>query len=169
MVDRPASIVKELVENSIDAKATNIVVEIKNGGIKYIKIIDNGVGFASDDVELAFERHATSKIRKEEDLATITSMGFRGEALASIAAISKVTLSTKNENETIGTRVYVEAGNIISKEEVAAITGTKIEIRDVFYNVPARFKFLKKDHTEAGYIEDVVTRIALANPLISIK
>ncbi len=169
MVDRPASIVKELVENSIDAKATNIVVEIKNGGIKYIKIIDNGVGFASDDVELAFERHATSKIRKEEDLATITSMGFRGEALASIAAISKVTLSTKNKNETIGTRVYVEAGNIISKEEVAAITGTKIEIRDVFYNVPARFKFLKKDHTEAGYIEDVVTRIALANPLISIK
>ena len=169
MVDRPASIVKELVENSIDAKATNIVVEIKNGGIKYIKIIDNGVGFASDDVELAFERHATSKIRKEEDLATITSMGFRGEALASIAAISKVTLSTKNENATIGTRVYVEAGNIISKEEVAAITGTKIEIRDVFYNVPARFKFLKKDHTEAGYIEDVVTRIALANPLISIK
>lgn len=169
VVDRPASIVKELVENSIDAKATSITVEIKNGGIKYIKIIDNGVGFASDDVELAFERHATSKIRKEEDLAFVTSMGFRGEALASIAAISKVTLVTKNINEEIGTKVYVESGNILSNEEVATTTGTKIEIRDVFYNVPARFKFLKKDYTEAGYIEDVVTRIALSNPDISIK
>ena len=147
VVDRPASIVKELVENAIDAKATAITVEIKNGGIKYIKIVDNGIGFASDDVELAFERHATSKIRKEEDLLSITSMGFRGEALASIAAISKVTLTTKNINEEIGTKVEVEAGDIVSKEEVATTTGTKIEIRDVFYNVPARFKFLKKDYT----------------------
>ncbi len=169
VVDRPASIVKELIENSIDAKATNITIEIRSGGIKYIKIIDNGVGFASDDVELAFERHATSKIRKEEDLSAITSMGFRGEALASIAAISKVTLTTKNINENVGTKVQVEAGNIVSKEEIAANTGTIIEIRDVFYNVPARFKFLKKDYTEAGYIEDVVTRIALANPNVSFK
>ena len=169
VVDRPASIVKELVENSIDAKATSITVEIKNGGIKFIKIIDNGIGFASDDVELAFERHATSKIRKEEDLAFVTSMGFRGEALASIAAISKVRLTTKNINEEIGKEVLVEAGNIILNEEVATNTGTKIEIRDVFYNVPARFKFLKKDHTEAGYIEDVIIRIALSNPNISIK
>ena len=103
VVDRPASIVKELIENSIDAKATAITVEIKNGGIKYIKVVDNGQGFASDDVELAFERHATSKIRKEEDLLRITSMGFRGEALASIAAISKVTLVTKNINEVFAT------------------------------------------------------------------
>ena len=169
VVDRPASIVKELIENAIDAKATNINIEIKNGGIKYIKITDNGVGFASDDVELAFERHATSKIRKEEDLSAITSMGFRGEALASIAAISKVTLTTKNINENIGTKVQVEAGDIVSKEEVAANTGTIIEIRDVFYNVPARFKFLKKDYTEAGYIEDVVIRIALSNPNVSFK
>lgn len=169
VVNRPASIVKELIENSIDAKATSITIEIKNGGIKYIKIVDNGTGFASDDIELAFERHATSKIRKEEDLLKITSMGFRGEALASVAAVSKVTLTTKNINEDIGNVVQVEAGNIISKMETASVTGTKIEIRDVFYNVPARFKFLKKDSTEAGYIEDVVIRASLSNPSVSFK
>ena len=169
VVDRPASIVKELVENSIDAKATSITVEIKKGGISYIKITDNGIGFASDDIELAFERHATSKIRKEEDLAHITSMGFRGEALASVAAISKVTLTTKNINEEVGNVARVEAGKILSIEPAASVTGTKIEIRDVFFNVPARFKFLKKDYTEAGYIEDVMIRIALANPHISFK
>lgn len=169
VVDRPASIVKELVENSIDAKATSITVEIRKGGISSIKIIDNGTGFKSDDVEMAFERHATSKIRKEEDLARITSMGFRGEALASVAAISKVLLISKNINEPIGTRVRVEGGNIISKEEYATVTGTRIEISDVFYNVPARYKFLKKDYTEAGYIEDVITRIALSNPQISFR
>ena len=169
VVDRPASIVKELVENSIDAKATAISIEIYKGGVSYIKIIDNGTGFKSDDIDLAFERHATSKIRKEEDLSRITSMGFRGEALASVAAISKITLTTKNINESIGTRVRVEAGNIIEKQEIPAIDGTQIEIRDVFYNVPARFKFLKKDYTEAGYIEDVVTRIALSNPYISFR
>lgn len=169
VVDRPASIVKELVENSIDAKATAVTVEIKKGGISYIKIIDNGTGFKSDDIELAFERHATSKIRKEEDLQKITSMGFRGEALASVAAISKVTLTTKNINEEIGSKVRVEAGNIISKQEVPSVTGTTIEIFDVFYNVPARFKFLKKDYTEAGYIEDVMTRLALSYPNVSFK
>lgn len=169
VVDRPASIVKELVENSIDAKATAITVEIQKGGISYIKITDNGVGFASDDIELAFERHATSKIRKEEDLLHITSMGFRGEALASIAAISKVTLISRNEKEEIGRRAYVEAGNVKSIEQVASNIGTKIEVRDVFYNVPARFKFLKKDFTEAGYIEDVIIRTAIANPHISFK
>ena len=169
VVDRPASIVKELVENSIDAKASAITVDIKKGGISSIIITDNGTGFKSDDIELAFERHATSKIRKEEDLARITSMGFRGEALASVAAISKVLLVTKNINENVGSKVRVEAGNILSKEEVPAVTGTKIEIKDVFYNVPARFKFLKKDYTEAGYIEDVITRIALSNPQISFR
>ncbi len=169
VVDRPASIVKELVENSIDAKATSVTVEIKKGGISYIKIADNGTGFKSDDIELAFERHATSKIRKEEDLQKITSMGFRGEALASVAAISKVTLTTKNVNEDIGAKVRVEAGNIVSKQEVPSVTGTTIEIFDVFYNVPARFKFLKKDYTEAGYIEDVMTRLALSYPSVSFK
>lgn len=169
VVDRPASIVKELVENSIDAKATAITVEIRKGGISYIKITDNGIGFASDDVEMAFERHATSKIRKEEDLAHITSMGFRGEALASIAAISKVTLTSKSIKEDVGVKVRVEAGNILSVENAPAVTGTKIEINDVFFNVPARFKFLKKDYTEAGYIEDVMIRTALANPGVSFK
>ena len=169
VVDRPASIVKELVENSIDAKATSITVEIRKGGISSIKIIDNGTGFKADDVEMAFERHATSKIRKEEDLSRITSMGFRGEALASVAAISKVLLISKNVNEPIGTKTRVEGGNIISKEEYATVTGTRIEISDVFYNVPARYKFLKKDYTEAGYIEDVITRIALSNPQISFR
>ena len=169
VVDRPASIVKELVENSIDAKATKVTVEIKNGGVSLIKITDNGVGFKSDDVELAFERHATSKIRKEEDLQKIKSMGFRGEALASIAAISKVCLITKNVDENVGMKAIVEAGNILSIEPSAAVQGTMIEVKDVFYNVPARFKFLKKDFTEASYIEDVVTRIALAHPEISIK
>ena len=128
VVDRPASIVKELVENSIDAKATSVTVEIRKGGINYIKIIDNGTGFKSDDIELAFERHATSKIRKEEDLQRITSMGFRGEALASVAAIAKISLTTKNINEDIGTKVRGEAGNIISRQEVPAVTGTTIEI-----------------------------------------
>lgn len=138
-------------------------------GIKYIKITDDGIGFASDDIEMAFERHATSKIRKEEDLLKITSMGFRGEALASVASISKVTLLTKNKDENIGTRAQVEGGKILVIEPVASKTGSKIEIKDVFYNVPARFKFLKKDFTEAGYIEDVIVRIALANPKIKIK
>ena len=169
VVDRPSSIVKELVENSIDAKATSVTVEIKKGGISYIRITDNGIGFSSDDIELAFERHATSKIRKEEDLLHITSMGFRGEALASVAAISKVTLTTKHKDEEIGKIAKVEAGKILSIEPTAAVTGTKIEIRDVFFNVPARFKFLKKDYTEAGYIEDVMIRIALANPHVSFK
>lgn len=169
VVDRPSSIVKELVENSIDAGATNITVEIKNGGIKYIKVTDNGKGFASDDVEIAFERHATSKIRKEEDLLKITSMGFRGEALASIAAISKLDLVTMNKDENVGTHARVEAGDILTIEPCPSTIGTKIEIRDVFYNVPARFKFLKKDYTEAGYIEDVMIRTALANPSISFK
>ena len=169
VVDRPASIVKELVENAIDAKATSITIEIRNGGIKYIRVQDNGIGFASDDVELAFERHATSKIRKEEDLLKVTSMGFRGEALASIAAISKVSLITKNEKEEVGTKVFVDAGIVKYVEPSAATKGTKIEVFDVFYNVPARFKFLKKDSTEAGYIEDVVRRIALSHTNISFK
>lgn len=169
VVDRPASIVKELVENSIDAKATKITVEIRNGGVSQIKITDNGTGFRSDDVELAFERHATSKIRQEADLQKVKSMGFRGEALASIAAISKVCLITKNIDEDIGMKAVVEAGNVMSVEPSAALQGTMIEIRDVFYNVPARFKFLKKDHTEASYIEDVITRMALSHPEISFK
>jgi DNA mismatch repair protein MutL len=169
VVDRPSSIVKELVENSIDANAKNITVEIKNGGISYIKITDDGDGFRSDDVEIAFERHATSKIRQESDILKITSMGFRGEALASVAAISKVSLSTRHKDEEVGTKIVVEAGNVITNQRTASNKGTTIYIRDIFFNTPARYKFLKKDYTEAGYIEDVITRVALSNPQIAFK
>lgn len=169
VVDRPASIVKELVENSIDAGATQIAVEIKNGGIKYLKITDNGSGIKKDDVRIAFERHATSKIRKEEDILNITSMGFRGEALASVAGIAKVTLMTRNIDEEIGTKYVIEGGNEIEFSDLGWNKGTTIIVENVFYNVPARYKFLKKDYTEAGYIEDSITRLALIHPEISFK
>lgn len=169
VIERPASVIKEMVENSIDAGATNITVEIKNGGISYIKVIDNGKGIAQDDLEIAFERHATSKIRSAEDLNTVTSMGFRGEALASIAAISKVELVSKTKEQDTGYKVVVEAGDVLEKEETGCQNGTSITVRNLFFNTPVRYKFLKKDYTESGYIEDVITRIALVNPNISIK
>lgn len=169
VIERPASVVKELVENSIDAGATNITVEIKNGGISYIRITDNGKGFLPDDVEIAFERHATSKIRKADDLQTVTSMGFRGEALASIAAISHVELVSRTVDNEIGSKIEVQGGKVINKEDAGCPKGTTITVTDLFYNTPVRYKFLKKDFTEAGYIEDAITRIALANPNIALK
>ena len=169
VIERPASVIKEMVENSIDAGATNITVEIKNGGISYIKVTDNGKGIAQDDLEIAFERHATSKIRSADDLNTVTSMGFRGEALASIAAIANVELISKTQEQEIGYKVVVEAGEVLSKEEAGCQTGTSITVRNLFFNTPVRYKFLKKDYTESGYIEDVITRIALVNPNIAIK
>ena len=169
VIERPASVIKEMVENSIDAGADNITVEIKNGGISFIKVTDNGKGIAQDDLEIAFERHATSKIRSANDLETVTSMGFRGEALASIAAIANVEMISKTENQEIGYRVVVEGGDILEKEEAGCRTGTSITVRNLFFNTPVRYKFLKKDYTESGYIEDVITRIALVHPEISIK
>ena len=169
VIERPASVIKEMVENSIDAGATNITVEIKNGGISYIKVTDNGKGIAQDDLEIAFERHATSKIRSADDLNMVTSMGFRGEALASIAAIANVELISKTQEQEIGYKVVVEAGEVLSKEEAGCQTGTSITVRNLFFNTPVRYKFLKKDYTESGYIEDVITRIALVNPNIAIK
>ena len=169
VIERPASVIKEMVENSIDAGATQITVEIKNGGISYIRITDNGKGIAKDDVEMAFERHATSKIRSAVDLQDVKSMGFRGEALASIAAISNVELISKTEDSEIGTKVNVEGGNILNIEDVGCSTGTIITVRNLFYNTPVRYKFLKKDFTETGYIEDVLKRIALVHPEIAIK
>ncbi len=169
VIERPASVIKEMVENSIDAGATNITVEIKNGGISYIKVTDNGKGIAQDDLEIAFERHATSKIRSADDLSTVTSMGFRGEALASIAAISKVEMISKTKEQETGYKVVVEGGDILEKEETGCQTGTSITVQNLFYNTPVRYKFLKKDYTEAGYIEDAITRIALVNPNIAIK
>lgn len=169
VIERPASVIKEMIENSIDAGATNITVEIKNGGISYIKITDDGKGIAQDDLEIAFERHATSKIRSADDLDTVTSMGFRGEALASIAAIANVELTSKTKEQDIGYKIIVEAGNVLEKEEAGCRTGTTIIVRNLFFNTPVRYKFLKKDYTESGYIEDVITRIALVNPNIAIK
>ena len=169
VIERPASVVKELVENSIDAGATNITVEIQNGGISKIRIIDNGSGMSKDDLEFAFERHATSKIRKADDLENVKSMGFRGEALASIAAIAHVELVSKTEDDSIGHKIVVEGGKILEIEDSASQKGTTITVSNLFFNTPVRYKFLKKDFTEAGYIEDAVTRIAIANPNIAIK
>lgn len=169
VIERPASVVKEMVENSIDAGATSITVEIKNGGISFIRITDNGKGIAKDDTEIAFERHATSKIRQASDIELIHSMGFRGEALASIAAVANVELITKTENDEIGTRVVVEAGKILEQEEIACKKGTSITVKNLFFNTPVRYKFLKKDFTESGYIEDAITRLALVNPNIAFK
>ena len=169
VIERPANVVKELVENSIDALATMISIEIENGGITSIRITDNGKGIAPDDVEIAFERHATSKIRSADDLVKVMTMGFRGEALASIAAIAKVELITRTKDSEIGTKIVVEGGNIIEKEECGAPLGTTIIVRELFYNTPVRYKFLKKDFTEGGYIEAAVEKIALINPNISFK
>ena len=169
VIERPASVIKEMVENSIDAGANNVTVEIKNGGISYIKVTDNGKGIAQDDLEIAFERHATSKIRKAEDLDVVTSMGFRGEALASIAAIANVEMISKTAEQDTGYKIIVEAGNILDKQEVGCQTGTSITVRNLFFNTPVRYKFLKKDYTESGYVEDVITRIALVHPEIAIR
>ena len=169
VIERPASVVKEMVENSIDAGAKNIIVEIKNGGISYIRISDDGRGIAKDDVELAFERHATSKIRSAADLQEVKSMGFRGEALASIAAIANVELISKTEEDEYGTKIVVEGGNVLNLEETGYGRGTTITVRNLFFNTPVRYKFLKKDFTETGYIEDVISRIALVHPEVAIK
>lgn len=169
VIERPASVVKELVENSIDAGSTNINVEVKNGGISYIRITDNGKGIMPDDMEIAFERHATSKIRTADDLENVKSMGFRGEALASIAAIARVDMKSKTLDNETGYRVVVEGGNVIEKQEAGCPNGTTIVVENLFYNTPVRYKFLKKDFTEGGYIEDVITRIALIHPEIAIK
>lgn len=169
VVERPASVIKEMIENSIDAGANNIIIEIKNGGISYIRITDNGKGIEKDDMEIAFERHATSKIRSAEDLKQVKSMGFRGEALASIASISNVEVISKTINEQIGNKIIVEAGKVLLFEEAGCGVGTTITVKNLFFNTPVRYKFLKKDYTESGYIEDAVTRLALIHPEIAFK
>ncbi len=169
VVEKPASVVKELVENSIDAGATSISVDIKNGGISYIKVTDNGSGMDEDDVELAFERHATSKIKRAEDLDSIITMGFRGEALASIAAVSSVELQTRATGKAYGMYVHIIGGTFKEVRQTGCPVGTTFTIKDLFFNTPARYKFLKKDSTEAGYISDTISRIALGNPEISFK
>ena len=169
VIERPASVVKELVENSIDAGARKITVDIKNGGISYIRITDDGYGIMPDDMEIAFERHATSKIRESRDLEYVRTMGFRGEALASIAAIAKVQMLSKAIGQDNGYQIDVEGGDIVDKHEAGCAPGTSITVKELFYNTPVRYKFLKKDFTESGYIEDAIKRLALVNPNISFK
>ena len=169
VVEKPASVVKELVENSIDAGATSITIDIRNGGISYIKVTDNGGGMDADDVEIAFERHATSKIKRAEDLDSIVTMGFRGEALASIAAVSSVELQTRTAQHTYRMYVHISGGTFKEVRQTGCPVGTTFIIKDLFFNTPARYKFLKKDSTEAGYISDTISRIALGNPEISFK
>ncbi|CDA15801.1 dNA mismatch repair protein MutL [Clostridium sp. CAG:571] len=169
VIERPANVVKELVENSIDAGSNKIVIEIKNGGKTFIKVTDNGKGILLDDIDISIERHATSKIRKIEDLETTYSMGFRGEALASIVAISKLTMISKTKDENTGIKVIAKAGDILEKEEVVTQTGTSIIVEDLFFNTPVRYKFLKQDSTEFRYIKELIQKIAMANLNISFK
>ena len=169
VIERPASVVKEMLENSIDAGAKNITIEIKKGGINLIKITDDGCGIAEDDMEIAFERHATSKIRSADDLQTVKSMGFRGEALASIASVAKVEMVSKKQNAENAYKIIVEGGKTVEFTEAARNVGTTITVENLFYNTPVRYKFLKRDYTETGYIEDVVTKIALVNRNVAIK
>lgn len=169
VVERPSSIVKELVENSIDAGSTIITVEIKDGGTSLIRVTDNGMGIEKTQITKVFLRHATSKIEKSEDLETITSLGFRGEALSSISAVCQVELITKTQEAFVGIRIHCNGGRMEEPEDIGAPDGTTIVARNIFYNTPARKKFLKSNVTEAGYIGDLMQRIALSRPDISFK
>lgn len=169
VVDRPLSIVKELVENSIDASATSIIVEIRNGGKSYIRVTDNGSGIEKEDADLAFKRHATSKIKSASDLDHINSLGFRGEALASIAAVSRVELVTKTAAEKSGVRIKIEGGEILEREDTGCPEGTTLIVEDLFFNTPARLKFMKPDATESTLIIDFISKMTLAYPEIKIR
>ena len=169
VVERPSSVVKEFVENSIDAGAKKIVIEIKNGGKTYLRVTDDGCGIHRDDVKKAFISHATSKIVSAEDLDAISTLGFRGEALASVCAVSKVDLMTCTADDDVGTRYVIEGGEEILIDDVGSPVGTTIVVRDLFYNIPARLKFLKKDVQEGNYIASLLERIALSNPDVSFK
>ena len=169
VVERPSSVVKELVENSIDAGAKNVLVEIKNGGMSYIRVTDDGHGIEPDDVVKAFLRHATSKIKKREDLDSIYTLGFRGEALASIAAVACVEIHTKTKNSDMGKFVRIEGGKVTEETDMGCANGTTIIVKNLFFNTPARMKFLKKDSTETAYINDVIGKMILGNPSVAFK
>ena len=169
VIERPANVVKELVENSIDAGSTNIIVEVKNGGKTLVKVTDNGKGIAQTDMAVSLERHATSKIKKIEDLEEIYTMGFRGEALASISAVSELTMISKTEDEPLASKIFAKAGQIENWEEVAAQKGTTIIVEKIFFNTPVRYKFLKNDATEFRYIKEFMQKVALAHPEIAVK
>ena len=169
VVERPASVVKELVENSVDAGATSVTVEIKNGGMSYIRVTDNGGGIEKDDLKTAFLPHATSKIKNGADLAKIMTLGFRGEALASIAAVSSVEVFTKTKADNFGSLITVKGGKVIEEDETGCADGTTVIVRDLFFNTPARMKFLKKDSAETAYITDVMNKVILGNPSVAVK
>ncbi len=169
VVERPASVIKELLENSIDAGAKEVTVEIKKGGVPYIRVTDDGCGIESGEVETAFLRHATSKIKGAKDLDSIATLGFRGEALASIAAVSRTEIFTKTASSDVGTLVTIEAGKVVEKDEAGCADGTTIIVRNLFFNTPARMKFLKSDSAETGYITDVINKLVLSHPEVAIK
>ncbi len=164
VVDRPANVIKELVENSIDAKASEIRIIVRKAGKSLIHVIDDGIGIPSNDIEIAFERHTSSKIRSIQDLENLSTLGFRGEALASIAAVSKVEIISRVEDEEKGVHLFIEGGKILNKKKISCPVGTNIQVKNVFYNLPARQKFLKTDATELGHITDIVQRYSLAHP-----
>ena len=169
VIERPASVVKELVENAMDSGATSITIEIKEGGISFIRITDNGSGIAAEDVPAAFLRHATSKIRSAEDLLHIHSLGFRGEALSSIAAVAQVELITKTGKALTGVRYLIAGGKESALEHIGCPEGTTFIVRNLFYNVPARQKFLKTPQTEGAHIYDLIQQLALSHPEISFQ
>lgn len=169
VVERPASVVKELLENAVDAGATAVTAEIRNGGVSFIRVADNGCGMSAEDAKMAFLRHATSKIRSAEDLAGIATMGFRGEALAAIASVSRIDLLTRQLGASLGTSLSLVAGDTTDVREAGCPEGTTIIVRDLFFNTPARRKFLKRDVTEAGHVQDAVLRAALGRPDISFR
>lgn len=169
VIEKPSSVIKELVENSIDSGATAVTVEVKGGGLSFLRVTDNGAGIKKDEVKLAFLRHATSKLVTVEDLLSISSLGFRGEALASIAAVAQVEMITKTDDDVTGLRYQIHGGKEISSEEIGAPGGTTIIVRNLFYNTPARKKFMKTDATETSYIYDLMCRICMSHPEISFK
>jgi len=169
VIERPSSVVKELVENSIDAGATNITIEIQDGGISYIKVSDDGCGITKEDMHIAFLPHTTSKIKNADDLYNIGTLGFRGEALSTITAVSKVTMISKTKEEDFGNIIKIDGGEILKEEPIGCVDGTTIISEDLFYNIPARRKFLKKAKQEEGEITNIISRIILANPNISFK
>src|SRR6478672_12319140 len=164
VVERPASVLKELLENSLDAGGTRFRIEVESGGRRLIRVTDDGCGMSRDDAMLAFERHATSKLRDVKDLLSISTLGFRGEALPSIASVSRLLLETRSQEEATGTRIEIAGGKMLRCEEAALGGGTVITVRDLFYNVPARRKFLRTEQTELAHIASLVTHYSLAHP-----
>ncbi len=169
VVERPASVVKELLENALDAGAHELRIEVASGGRRLIRVADDGCGMLHDDAMLAFERHATSKLASAADLLSVATLGFRGEALPSIASVSRLTLETRSREETVGTRVEIAGGKLLKVEEAALAAGTQVTVRDLFYNVPARRKFLRSEQTELAHVASLATHYSLANPEKSLR